>query len=148
MELNGEYRFNASRQKVWDLLNDPEFVASAIPGAKNLSVEGPGKYRAEVSVGMGFIRGKFTGTVETTDMREPESYRLNAEGKGAIGSVQGDGDVKLTEIAPDQTMVAISGTAHVSGLIGRAGDKALRGAAQSLMDKFFEKLSKETDKRA
>lgn len=146
MELSGKYRFNTDRQRVWELLNDPEFISRAIPKAKNLVVEGDGKYRAEMSVGIGFIRGKFRGAVEITDKAEPESYKLRAEGKGAVGAVKGDGLVTLTEISENQTEVSIDGSARVSGLIGAAGDRALSGAAQKLMDKFFENLASQINK--
>ncbi|MBT5571570.1 MAG: carbon monoxide dehydrogenase, partial [Alphaproteobacteria bacterium] len=31
MEMSGEYKINASRQQVWDALNDPEILKQSIP---------------------------------------------------------------------------------------------------------------------
>jgi carbon monoxide dehydrogenase subunit G len=36
MIVEGEYTFKGPRQTVWDLLQDPEVLAKAMPGAKDL----------------------------------------------------------------------------------------------------------------
>ena len=36
MEMTGEYRIEASRQKVWDALNDPEILKQSIPGCEEI----------------------------------------------------------------------------------------------------------------
>ncbi len=34
MRLEGDHKFNALRQQVWDMLMDPEVIAKAIPGCE------------------------------------------------------------------------------------------------------------------
>ncbi len=36
MEMSGEQRIPAPRQKVWEALNDPEVLKSSIPGCQEL----------------------------------------------------------------------------------------------------------------
>ena len=82
MEITGEYRLKGTRQEVWDVLNDPEKLEKAIPGTDRLIVESPDHYRAEMSVGVGMIRGNFSGAVTVEDKLEPESYHMIVDGKG------------------------------------------------------------------
>ena len=37
MDMTGQYRIPAARQRVWELLNDPEVLAKAIPGCEQLT---------------------------------------------------------------------------------------------------------------
>ncbi len=143
MEITGEYRLKGSRQQVWDLLNDPDELAKAIPGADRLIAEGPDKYRAEMSVGVGMIRGKFSGAVEVSDKVEPESYRMAVDGKGGAGWLKGDGQISLVEDGPDSTKVSVAGDASVGGLLARVGQRMVRNVANSLMKQFFQNVEKQ-----
>ena len=40
MKLEGEYTFQGSREEVWKLLQDPEILASSMPGTKKLEKTG------------------------------------------------------------------------------------------------------------
>ena len=40
MKLNGEFTFNGPREEVWDLLQDPDVLAAARPGAESLEKTG------------------------------------------------------------------------------------------------------------
>ena len=44
MKLEGTYNFEASREFVWDMLQDPEVIGSIIPGSENLEEIGENKY--------------------------------------------------------------------------------------------------------
>ena len=35
MELKGEYVFDGPREKVWELVRDPEVLATALPGTQS-----------------------------------------------------------------------------------------------------------------
>ena len=36
MEMSGEYKINATREKVWAGLNDPEILKQSIPGCEEI----------------------------------------------------------------------------------------------------------------
>ena len=40
MDMTGEYRIPAPRQRVWEALNDPEILKAAIPGCEELTKVG------------------------------------------------------------------------------------------------------------
>ena len=49
MELKGEYRISASRERVWEALNDPEILKKSIPGCSVLEVVGDNSFAATVT---------------------------------------------------------------------------------------------------
>lgn len=143
MEISGEYRIKGTRQAVWNVLDDPDSLAKAIPGVDRLVVERPDLYRAEMSVGVGFIRGRFKGMVEITEKLEPESFRMVMTGKGTAGSISGSGTVKLTEAGAQETVANVTGDVKLSGLLGRAGNKTIRNVANAVMQQFFQNVEKQ-----
>ena len=147
MQVNGEFKLKAPRQTVWDMLNDPEVLAASIPGADRFVSEGEDRYRAEMSVGIGMIRGKFGGTVEVKDKLEPERYRMLVEGKGPGGWLKGDGLLNLNETGAEETTVSVDGDATVGGLLARVGQRMIGNASNSLMKQFFSNLEKEIRRR-
>ena len=70
-------------QKVWDGLLDPENLRAVIPGCHSLDVVGRNDYRAEVSLGVGPVRGRFRAVVKLTDLVLMQSGRMG-------GSITGE----------------------------------------------------------
>ncbi len=67
MDLEGEYRFNAPREQVWAMLQDPEVLRAAIPGCEALNKVGPDSYDMTVKLGIAAIRGTYKGNVTMSD---------------------------------------------------------------------------------
>lgn len=147
MRVNEKHTLGYDRQTVWDMLNDPAVLEAAIPGADKLIEESPDHYRAELSVGIGMIRGAFGGTVEVADKVEPESYRMLVDGTGPGGWVKGDVLITLDEAGPSSTDVTIDGDATVGGLLARVGQRMMTNATRSLMRQFFSRLDAEIGRR-
>ncbi len=143
LEITGEFKLKGSRQEIWDVLNDPEQLAKAIPGADELIEEEPDHFRAEMSVGVGMIRGKFGGSVVVEDKVEPESYKMSVDGKGGAGWLKGEGKISLAENGADSTVIDVAGEASVGGLLARVGQRMVRNVANSLMKQFFQNVEKQ-----
>ena len=145
MHLDGSHRFEADRQVVWDLLNDPAVLTRATPGVKELQPlkgEGSGKYRAIFDIKMGPINSAFDGTLEMADRVAPESYRLLVEVDGKIGAVSAAGTFDI-QADGDGTVVAFRGDAKMSGVLARMGQRVISGVARMFTKQFFEALEKE-----
>ena len=143
MEITGEYKLKGTRQEVWDVLDDAKKLERAIPGIDRLIGEGPDRYRAEMSVGIGVIRGKFSGAMQVEDKVEPESYRMLVDGKCGAGWIKGDGNLKLSEAGEGATVVKVDGEASVGGLMARVGQRMVGNVANALMKQFFQNVDKE-----
>ncbi len=142
MKLEGTATIPAPRDLVWQHLMNSESLCRALPGCEKLQPNADGSFSAELKVGIGAVRGTYSGRVEILDPKAPESYRMRVEGKGAAGFVKGEGALKLTEQA-DGTLITYSGEAQVGGLIASVGQRLLQGASRQIVDKFFEAFAQQ-----
>lgn len=140
MTLDGSYTFNASRDRVWELLNSPDVIASCIPGCEGLEPLGEDRYRAKVVATVAAIGGAFEGTVAMLDKAAPESYRLVIEGSGAPGFVNGESKISLREDGAT-TIVEVASTMDVGGTIARLGQRLVGSVSKMMMDRFFACLA-------
>ena len=53
MILSGTYEFRAPRQRVWELLQDPEVLAKALPGTERLVLSAEDKFDGVMKVSIG-----------------------------------------------------------------------------------------------
>ena len=136
MRVDGTYTFEADRDRVWKRLLDPDLLATCIPGCQELNTIGEGQYELVLKVGLGAISGVYSGTVTLTDIVEPSSYKMVVTGKGAGGTIKGEGSLALRD-EDGEAVVEVAGEAQVSGLIARVGQRLLGSASKSLMNQFF-----------
>ena len=145
MELVGEHTFSAPRERVWQLMLDPEVLQSALPGAEKLEMVGPDEYTAAMKIGVGPIRGTFSGRVKITDKQEPERYTMAVEGSGPQGQVSGVGTLELVDQG-ETTLVRYKGDANVRGTLARVGARMIQPAARQIVGQFFSRMENEANK--
>jgi len=141
MDLAGEYRIPASREAVWDALNDPEILKDCIPGCKSLEKGENGELAATVVSKIGPVKATFKGEVRLENLNPPESYSIVGEGKGGVaGFAKGGADVKLTEDG-DGTVLAYEAKAQVGGKLAQLGSRLIDSTAKKMADDFFGAFS-------
>ena len=141
MEMSGEYKINASRQKVWDALNDPEILKQSIPGCEEIEQKSPTEMSAKVTAKVGPVKAKFAGDVELTDLDPPNGYRISGEGKGgAAGFAKGGANVTLEEDG-DGTLLKYEVDAQVGGKLAQLGARLIDGTAKKMAGQFFENFA-------
>jgi len=137
----------APRQQIWNMLLDPGTLMSVIPGAHNVEKVSDTEFHADVTLGIGPVKGRYKAKIKLSDMNEPESLTLSGGTEGALGSGRGTGFVTLTE-ADGKTTVAYTYEAAVGGKVASIGGRLLDGAAKVVIGQFFEALaSKASGKR-
>ena len=139
MHLSGEHRFTAPRERVYDFLLDPDTLRSCLPGCEQLDETGEDEYSATMKIGIGMIKGTFTGKVQISERNAPSSYRMRVEGKGPQGQVAGDGVLELIE-EDGGTLVKWAGDANVRGTLARIGSRVIQPAASTIVGQFFKCL--------
>ena len=136
MDIFSSYTFNATPDRVWDVLMDPDAISSCIPGCNRFEPDGEDRYKVTLTVALAAITGTYNGTVEMTEKTPLRSYRLVMEGQGRPGFVKGTSVIALR---PDgaATAVDVSGAVHTGGPIARLGQRLIGGVAKMIMDRFF-----------
>lgn len=142
MNMNGEQRIAASRQRVWEALNDPEILRASIPGCQSLTKESDTRFTATVEVKVGPIGARFKGAVNLEDLNPPNGYTLILEGNGGIaGSMKGAAKVRLTEDGSG-TLLTYDVDAQVGGRMAQLGGPIIDATAKQLAGKFFGTFGK------
>ena len=59
MEMTGEFRIPAPRQRVWEGLNDPEILKSSIPGCQTIEKLSDTEFTAKVLAQVGPVKANF-----------------------------------------------------------------------------------------
>jgi carbon monoxide dehydrogenase subunit G len=139
MDMTGEYRIPAPREKVWAALNDPETLKRSLPGCESLEKVSETEFVATVIAKVGPVKAKFNGNVGLTNLNPPESYTIAGEGKGgAAGFAKGSADVRLTEADANATVLVYTARADVGGKLAQLGSRLIDGTAKKMADEFFD----------
>jgi carbon monoxide dehydrogenase subunit G len=142
MKVEGTYTLPAPRQKVWELLNDPNVLARATPGVKELQPQGNDTFAATIELGIGPVKGTYAGRISIADKVAPERMRLIVEGGGKPGTIKASGELRLEE-HNGQTVIAYTGDAQITGLIASVGHRLIGGVTKQMASEFFKALQRE-----
>jgi carbon monoxide dehydrogenase subunit G len=141
MKLEGEYLFDGPREEVWQIVRDPDVLATALPGTQRLEQVSENEYTGQMHVRIGPVSGVFSGKLIVSDEVPPESYTLSVEGKGAPGFGRGTGHVQLLELDEDKTLIKYEGEMQVGGRIAGVGQRLIDTASRSMIGQGLESLN-------
>ncbi len=141
MKLQGEYIFDGPREEVWEIVRDPEVLATALPGTQSLELVGENEYAGKMHIRIGPVAGVFAGKILVSDEVPPESCTLTVEGKGAPGFGSGVGYVNLVELEENQTLLKYEGEMQVGGRIASVGQRLIDTASRSMIGQGLESLN-------
>lgn len=148
MDITGEYRIAADRERVWEALNDPEMLKKCIPGCESLDRVSDTELKARVTAAIGPVRSTFNTRLTIENPNPPSSYTLVGNSKaGAAGFGKGHADVSLQEL-DGATLLRYSADFKVGGKLAQVGSRLVVGATKKTADEFFGNLSRELDPAA
>jgi 2-furoyl-CoA dehydrogenase large subunit len=142
LAARGEVVLGAPPEAVFRVLLDPQALAKVIPGCNALEPAGENRYRADVTVGVGMIKARYSAEVALSELDPPRSLRLAGSGLSSVGSARGDGLVTL-EPSAGGTLLRYDYSAEVSGKVAAVGSRMLEGAAKIVLNQLFEQLGRE-----
>ncbi len=141
MKIGGEYTFSGPREKVWEIIRDPDILAKALPGTKSLDLVGENEYEGEMQVRIGPVVGTFSGMLTVSNEVAPESLTLTVEGKGKVGFLKGSGDVVLTDQGDDTTLMKYSGEVQIGGRVASVGQRLFDTVSKSMIKQGLDTLN-------
>ena len=145
MKLEGDYRFDAAVQDVWDALFDPAVLAAALPGCEKLDLV-DGAYVGEMTIKVGPISGKFTGKVQLEDKVEPERYKMIVDGRGPQGFVKATAALALAADG-DGTVLHYDADAQIGGKIASVGQRLIDASARAISKQALDNLHENIKRR-
>ena len=144
-KLSGEggARVRATPKQVWAMLLDPATLAAVIPGCHNVRQISETRFKADVTIGVGPVKGRYRATVALSDLDRPNSVTLTGTAEGALGFGTGKGRITLTPEANGATSVHYRYEAEIGGKVASIGGRLLDGAARVVIGQFFAALARQ-----
>lgn len=130
MKFEGQVSLNASAQKIWSLVSNPEQVASCFPGLKDMTKVSENEYKITGATGIGFIKGEYKATVKLNILQPMKEVNLVSVGSGLNSNVNINADIQIAD-----NLIKYSVDIKPSGVIATIGAR--------LIDTAFERIIKE-----
>lgn len=131
----------APRATVWATLLDAGLLARLIPGAHAVEKVSDTQFRADVTLGIGPVKGRYRAEVRLSDLCAPEAVTLTGSVEGGLGFGRGTGHLTLTEDATGRTTVRYRYEAEIGGRVASIAGRLLDGAARVVIGQFFASLA-------
>jgi carbon monoxide dehydrogenase subunit G len=141
MQFAGRYALTAPRMRVWEALNDVSILKACIRGCERIEWTSDSELEAAMKATLGPMALKIEGTLWLSDIIVAERYTLSGKGRaGWMGKARGSADVKLAD-HPDGTELAFVANGEVDSAIAQLGAAVVGGAAQGVIDRFFDRFA-------
>ncbi|SMH43798.1 SRPBCC family protein [Azospirillum agricola] len=141
MDMSGNHRIEAPRERVWAALNDPEVLRQCIPGCEEVVRLSDTELTAKVVAKVGPVSAKFSGKVTLSDLDPPNGYTITGEGSGgAAGFGKGGATVALTD-EEGATRLSYTARAQVGGKLAQIGSRLVDATARKMADDFFTRFT-------
>lgn len=141
MKIEGDYLFDGPREAVWEIVRDPDILATALPGTQSLEQISENEYQGEMQVRIGPVGGLFSGRVVISDEVPPESLTMTVEGKGKPGFVKGTGAIQLSPHEDGKTLMHYQGDMEVGGRLASVGQRMMDSVSKSLLKQGLDSIN-------
>jgi 2-furoyl-CoA dehydrogenase large subunit len=138
----GQARVNAAPAAVWAMLLDPNTLQAVIPGCHGVEKISDTHFRADVTIGIGPVKGRYRAEVTLSDLDPPHAVTLGGSAEGGLGFGEGAGRITLTADEHGGTVVDYTYDAAIGGKVASIGGRLLDGAARVIIGQFFTALAR------
>ncbi len=142
MRVEGEKRFEAPRDTVWQVLNSPESMAATMPGVEGFEIHDDRRWTAKVKIplGLGGLRMKIN--FEKIVEREPEYAELSAKGEGVGAIMNMQTSFELAD-ADGGTNMKWAADVSIAGPVGSMGQRVLQPIINQQVGNVLTALEKQ-----
>jgi hypothetical protein len=143
MNVSGERRFDAPRDVVWRVLNDPAQMAKTMPGVESFDIQDDKHWRAHVKVPLGLGGLRMSIDFEKMEEREPEFAKLHAKGNGVGAIMNMDTSFNLQDADGGGTDMKWEADVHILGPVASMGQRVLQPIVNQQVSQVLGALDKQ-----
>jgi carbon monoxide dehydrogenase subunit G len=125
MIVEGERTFDAPRETVWKVLNDPASMAATMPGVESFDVHDADRWTANVKIPLGLGGLKMKIDMTKTDERSLEFASMQIKGQGVGAMMNMVTTFELSDVA-EGTQMKWSADVKIAGPVGSMGQRVLQ----------------------
>jgi carbon monoxide dehydrogenase subunit G len=137
LEFSGSPMIAAPRERVWERLLDPHFLAQSVPGVEAVETIDPTHFKVASGFGVGSIRARFAVDVKLSDINPGRSAKMRLSGKAAGSAIDVVSDIRVDALGTGGTQLTWAATSEVSGTVAGMGTRLMEAAARRLTEQFW-----------
>jgi 2-furoyl-CoA dehydrogenase large subunit len=143
----GDARVMAAPEAVWQMLLQPDTLKGIIPGCHSVEKLSDIHFRADVTLGIGPVKGRYKADIRLSDLDPPRAVTLTGIVAGALGDARGTGRILLVPSDTGGTHLNYNYDAEIGGKVASVGGRLLNGAAKVVIRQFFTALARRADRK-
>jgi carbon monoxide dehydrogenase subunit G len=147
VKVAGERDFEAPREAVWRVLNDPAAMAATMPGVESFDVHDDRHWRANVKIPLGLGTLGMTMDMEKTEEREPEFASLAIKGNG-VGAIMSMTTAFNLSDDGGRTKMDWEADVRIAGPVGSMGQRVLQPIVNQQVQHVLSALDEQVRKAA
>jgi 2-furoyl-CoA dehydrogenase large subunit len=138
----GSATVDTAPEQVWTMLLDPVTLQSVIPGCRRVDRVSDTHFRADVTLGIGPVTGRYRADVTLSDLDPPHAVTLRGRAEGALGFGSAEGRITLEPDDKGGTRLHYAYEAAIGGKVASIGGRLLDGATRVIIGQFFAALAR------
>lgn len=144
LETTGEVTVEVDRATAFAFVQDPERLASCIPGCRDLHQLSSGRYSAVLANRVAFMTLSFKVVIDVVRIEPPTEIeaKITGDAVGLPGHLVATARVQLTEASARRTTIRYVTDAGLTGKLGGLGQPAFRATSTQLAREFGANLKK------
>jgi carbon monoxide dehydrogenase subunit G len=143
VRVEGTRSFEASRDTVWSVLNDPAQMAELMPGVESFDVRDDRHWVANVKIPLGLGGLRMSIQFDKVEEREPEYAKLHAKGTGVGAMLSMDTAFHLESGAEGGTAMKWEADVSIAGPVGAMGQRVLQPIVNQQVGQVLNALDKQ-----
>jgi uncharacterized protein len=147
VKVEGTKELSASRDVVWQVLNDPAQMAKLMPGVEGFEIKDDRHWQAKVKIPLGLGGLRMTIDFEKVEEREPDFAQLNAKGNGVGAIMNMQTQFNLAENGTGTTM-RWEADVKIAGPVGAMGQRVLQPIINQQVGNVLGALEKQVSEAA
>lgn len=142
MRIESKFTLDAPIQKLWDMLLEPDTLASCMPGAQNVEKIDDKTYEAVVKQKVGPIKVTLKVRNVLTKLEPPHHLELEGEGQDItkLGHFKQKTVVDLRETETGEVELAYQADVTIVGKLAMFGDRVMKSKAKDVEKEFTSNL--------
>jgi carbon monoxide dehydrogenase subunit G len=144
LHTSGHITVAVPRAEAFAFVQDPERLATCIPGCSDLRELEPARYAAVLTGRVAFMTVRFNVTIEILNVDPPQAIdaRISGDAIGLVGHVAATAAVRLTAEGDEQTRLSYSMDIALTGKLGGIGQTVFQATSVRLAREFGDNLKR------
>jgi carbon monoxide dehydrogenase subunit G len=143
VNVSGERMFEAPREAVWKVLNDPASMAKTMPGVESFDVHDPAHWTANVKIPLGLGGLKMKVDMQKIEEHEPDHAKLQIKGQGVGAMMSMVTSFDLAESDGNGTAMNWHADVRIAGPVGAMGQRVLQPIVNQQVQQVLKALDRE-----